>query len=311
MNRLDIYDRVTNQIIADLENGIMPYTKPWKDGVGRAGFAFPANATTEKPYSGINTLILWCAGSAMDYPTQRWLTFKQALDAGGNVRKGEKGETIVRASTFVPKDEKKAARDEDRDPASVPFLKAYTVFNVAQCDGLDEDVIGAIPEAPDDGDLDLPINEQAERTIAASGARIVPHPDKAFYRPSDDVIAMPPMRAFHEPVNYYRTMMHELAHFTGAAHRLDRLPKFARFGSEAYAREELVAECASGFLCAAHGIVPTIRHADYIGNWLTVLKNDNRAIFSAASHAQKAADWLLDRAEKYESHPSLPETIAA
>ena len=212
MDRLSIYDRVTNQIIADLEQGVMPYVKPWKDGVGRAGFAFPANATTEKTYSGINTLILWCAGSAKDYPTQRWLTFKQAEAAGGSVRKGEKGETIVRASTFVPKEEKKSAREEDRDPAAVPFLKAYTVFNVDQCDGLDAEVMGIVADETGEPAIDLPINEAAERTIVASGARIVAHPDKAFYRPSDDVIAMPPMKAFHEPVNFYRTILHELAH---------------------------------------------------------------------------------------------------
>ena len=203
MDRETIYDRVTRQIILDLEAGVMPYTKPWKDGVGRAGFAFLANATTEKTYTGINTLILWCAGSAMDYPTQRWLTFKQAIDAGGCVRKGEKGETIVRASTFVPKDERKSAREQDRDPSSVPFLKAYSVFNVAQCDGLGGEIVGL---SPDDGgatNIDLPIHEAAERTIAASGARIISHPDKAFYRPADDVIAMPPMAAFIEPINYY------------------------------------------------------------------------------------------------------------
>ena len=201
MDRISIYDRVTNQIITDLENGLMPYTKPWKDGVGRAGLAFPANATTEKTYSGINTLILWCAGSAMDYPTQRWLTFKQALDAGGCVRKGEKGETIVRASTFVPKDEKRNAREEDRDPASIPFLKAYTVFNVAQCDGLEADVVGVVAHEPETPAIELPVNEAADRMIAASGMTFIPQPDQAFYRPLDDVIAMPPMRAFHDPIN--------------------------------------------------------------------------------------------------------------
>ena len=203
MDRISIYDRVTNQIISDLENGLMPYTKPWKDGLGRAGLAFPANATTEKTYSGINTLILWCAGSAMDYPTQRWLTFKQALDAGGCVRRGEKGETIVRASTFVPKDEKRNAREEDRDPASIPFLKAYTVFNVAQCDGLEADVVGVVAHEPETPAIELPVNEAADRMIAASGMTFIPHPDQAFYRPLDDVIAMPPMRAFHDPINWY------------------------------------------------------------------------------------------------------------
>ena len=173
MDRLSIYDRVTNQIIADLEQGVMPYVKPWKDGVGRAGFAFPANATTEKTYSGINTLILWCAGSAKDYPTQRWLTLKQAEAAGGSVRRGEKGETIVRASTFVPKEERKSASEEDRDPAAVPFLKAYTVFNVDQCDGLDAEVMGIVADETEEPEIDLPINEAGRPPSSGPGQILV------------------------------------------------------------------------------------------------------------------------------------------
>lgn len=295
MDRTSIYDTVTFKIIRDLEGGILPWTKPWKSGVGNAGFSFPANATTGNNYSGINVLLLWLHGSEQGFPTQRWLTFPQALEAGGYVRKGEKGTQIVRAGTFTPKDEKARATSEGRDASVVPFLKAYTVFNVAQCDGLDEAVVGI--EAPDiDPDRNLPRVEAADRTIAATGVRFVNHPDKAFYCPTDDLIAIPLMAAYTDPINWYRTAFHELGHSTGAKHRLNR--EFDRFGTEKYAREELVAEITAAYLCAAHNIVPTVRHADYIGNWLEVLRNDTKAIFQAASLATKASDWILDQSAK-------------
>lgn len=293
MDRASIYERITRQIVADLETGVLPWTKPWCTGIGRAGFAFPANAATGRPYSGINTLLLWCYGAEADYPTQRWLTFKQALGLGGSVRKGERGVPVVKAASFTPKEEKRAAEIEGRDAAMVPFLKAYTVFNVAQCDGLAPDVTGV--EMATEPERDISRVEAADATIAATGVRFVIHPDKAFYHVGEDMIAMPAMPAFVDPINWYRTAFHELGHASGARHRLDRLKAFARFGSEAYAREELVAECAAAMLCAAHGIVPTVRHADYIGSWLEVLKSDNRAIFQAASLATKAADWVLDQ----------------
>ncbi|WP_019998523.1 ArdC family protein [Aureimonas ureilytica] len=301
MDRASIYDTVTAKIIRDLESGILPWTKPWKSGVGKAGFSFPANATTGNTYSGINVLLLWLHGSEQGFPTQRWLTFPQAVEAGGHVRRGEKGTQIVRAGTYTPKGEKVRAAEEGRDASVVPFLKAYTVFNVAQCDGLDAAITGI--EAPDiDPDRDLPRVEAADRTIAATGVRFINHPDKAFYRPADDVIAIPLMAAYTDPINWYRTAFHELGHSTGAKHRLNR--EFDRFGTEKYAREELVAEIAAAYLCAAHNIVPTVRHADYIGNWLEVLRGDSKAIFQAASLATKASDWILDRAAK-------PEALAA
>ncbi|MFC0190778.1 zincin-like metallopeptidase domain-containing protein [Aureimonas pseudogalii] len=150
---------------------------------------------------------------------------------------------------------------------------------------------------------DLPRVEAADRTISASGVRFINHPDKAFYRPADDVIAIPLMAAYNDPINWYRTAFHELGHATGAKHRLDR--EFDRFGTQKYAREELVAEIAAAYLCAAHNIEPTVRHADYIGSWLEVLKGDNKAIFSAASMASKASDWILDQAT------AAPKALAA
>ncbi|WP_279483564.1 ArdC family protein [Aureimonas sp. SK2] len=295
MDRTSIYETVTNKIISDLESGILPWTQPWQSGVGKPGFSFPANATTGANYTGINVLLLWMHGAEMRFPTQRWLTFKQAEAAGGYVRRGETGTKIARAGTFTPKGEKQRAAEEGRSEAAIPFLKAFTVFNVAQCEGLDEEITG-IDRPEIDDTRDLPRVEAADETIAACGIRFITHPDKAFYRITDDVIAMPLMAAFNDPINWYRTAFHEISHGSGAKHRLNR--KFERFGTQAYAREELVAECSAAFLCAAHNIIPTVRHADYIGNWLEVLKSDNKAIFQAASLATKAADWVLDQKAK-------------
>jgi antirestriction protein ArdC len=171
----------------------------------------------------------------------------------------------------------------------VPFLKRFTVFNVAQCEGLRAGL--AADPAP------LPEREivpVAEEVIAASGVEFRIGGDRAYYAPDPDFVQVPPQPAFFDQVNYYRTCLHELTHATGHPKRLGRDLRNA-FGSRDYAREELVAEMGSAFLCAALGIVPTVRHADYIGSWLEVLREDNRAIFRAASAATKAADWLLAR----------------
>uniref|UniRef100_UPI0035CB415E ArdC family protein n=1 Tax=uncultured Sphingomonas sp. TaxID=158754 RepID=UPI0035CB415E len=286
--RADLYSEVTNRIIADLEAGRFPWVQPWKSGGGVAP-GMPRNALTGRPYSGINVLILWATVIERAYPTQSWLTFKQALDAGGCVRKGEKGTTVVYADRFTPEAEKDRARETGEDPKAVAFLKRFTVFNVAQCEGL-RDGFAADP-APLPDDCVVPL---AEDVISASGIAVQIGGSRAFYAPGPDLVVLPPQSAFLEPINFYRTALHELTHATGHATRLARDLKNA-FGSEGYAREELVAELGSAFLCAALGIVPTVRHADYLASWLDVLRGDTRAIFRAASAASKAADWLLAR----------------
>ncbi|MBL8654574.1 MAG: antirestriction protein ArdC, partial [Alphaproteobacteria bacterium] len=176
---------------------------------------------------------------------------------------------------------------------AIPFLKRFTVFNVAQCDGLPPDIVGdpaAFLEPRRDCDI-LPL---AEAVIAASGVAFRIGGDEAFYVPARDYVQLPPQPAFFEPVDYYRTALHELTHATGHEARLAR-KILNPFGSKDYAREELVAELGSAFLCAALGIEPSVRHADYLASWLQVLREDNRAIFRAASAASKAADWLLAR----------------
>jgi antirestriction protein ArdC len=286
--RTNLYDEVTARIVAELEAGRVPWVQPWGRPGGTAP-GLPRNALTARPYSGVNVLILWGAVIEHGFPSQGWLTFKQAIEAGGAVRKGERGTTVVYADRFVPEAEKARAVETGDAAKAVPFLKRFTVFNVAQCEGLRP---GLAPEpAP------LPEREivpVAESVIAASGVGFRIGGARAFYAPGEDFVAVPPQPAFFDQINYYRTALHELTHATGHPARLDRKLVNA-FGSKDYAREELVAEMGSAFLCASLGIVPTVRHADYLASWLDVLREDNRAIFRAASAATKAADWLLAR----------------
>lgn len=283
--RVSLYEEVTATIIAQLEAGVFPWVQPWSSAATALGL--PRNAVSGRPYSGINVLILWGAVIEGGYPSQDWLTFRQAMAAGGCVRKGERGRTVFYADRFTPKGEHEQGADDGDAVRSIPFLKRFTVFNVAQCDGLPERVI-AVP-AP------LPQrqpHDEAEALIAASGADFRIGGAKAFYVPALDYVQVPPQPAFGQQIDYYRTALHELGHWTGHALRLGR-DQSGGFGTPAYAREELCAELASAFLCAALGIVPTVRHADYLANWLAVLRADSRAIFKAASQASKAADYLL------------------
>ncbi|HEY5239313.1 MAG TPA: zincin-like metallopeptidase domain-containing protein [Rhizomicrobium sp.] len=284
-----IYHEITDRIIAQIEAGTVPWVQPWAGG---PALSMPCNASTRRGYSGVNVLLLWDALFARGYDRNKWLTFKQALALGGAVRKGERGTAIVYADRFIPKKENEATSGEDGTPRSIPFLKRFTVFNIAQCDGLPADVT----RAPAPVSHVLPV-EAADGLIAATGAIVHRGGEQAFYHPGDDYIRIPEQTSFFEPIDFFRTALHELTHWSGAKHRLNR-DFTGRYGSEAYCREELVAEMGSAFLCATLGIVPTVRHADYIGNWLTVLKSDSRAIVSAASHASKASDFLLAFADQ-------------
>ena len=287
-NRVNLYDEVTARIVAELEAGRFPWVQPW-GRAGGTGPGLPRNALTARAYSGVNVLILWGAVIEHGFPSQSWLTFRQAQEAGGCVRKGERGQTVVYADRFTPEAEKQRAEREGGEAKAVPFLKRFTVFNVAQCEGLREGLASDPAPLPERQVVPL-----AEEIIAASGVEFRVGGDRAFYAPGPDFVQVPPQPAFFEQVNYYRTCLHELTHATGHHNRLAR-DLLNAFGSKDYAREELVAEMGSAFLCAALGIEPTVRHADYIGAWLEVLRKDNRAIFRAASAASKAADWLLAR----------------
>lgn len=284
--RASLYEEVTAKIIAELEDERVPWVQPW-GRAGGTGPGLPRNALTGRAYSGVNVLILWCAVIEEGHPSQSWLTFRQALEAGGCVRKGERGVSVVYADRFTPEAEKQRARESGEEARAVPFLKRFTLFNLAQCEGLRGD-LASDPEPLPEREL-VPV---AEEVIAASGVQMRIGGDKAYYAPAADFVAVPPQSAFFEQINFYRTCFHELCHATGHANRLGR-DLTNPFGSTGHAREELIAEMGSAFLCAALGIVPTVRHADYIASWLEVLREDNRAIFRAASAASKAADWLL------------------
>jgi antirestriction protein ArdC len=269
----DLYQSITAGIIHDLENGSVPWVRPWK-GTG----LMPVNAFSGNPYHGINIPILWRAAQMRGFPTHEWMTFHQALEKKAAVRKGEKGTHIV----FVKRLQFKREDDDGFDRRTM--LRSFSVFNVAQIDGLPV-------KEPDPQLSDAERDAGAEAFIKATGASIGHGGDMAAYVPLTDSIVLPPFEAFNGPENYYATSLHELGHWTGAKHRLDR-DLSGRFGSKSYAAEELVAELTAAFLCAHLGIQGELRHAAYIKTWIALLKEDPRAIFTASSKASQAADYL-------------------
>lgn len=304
-DRANLYDEITGKIIAELEAGRLPWVQPWGKSAAMAPLGLPKNASTGRSYSGINILILWGAVVQHGFPGQGWLTFRQARSLGGNVRKGEHGTTVVYADRFTPEDEKRRARETGEEAQAIPFLKRFTVFNTAQCENLPDDIAVAVPPPPPGL-----IEPKVEALIKATGIDFRIGGDRAFYVPSQDFVMVPPPQAYFEPINWHRTALHELGHATGHASRLNR-DFSTSFGTKQYAFEELIAEISAAFCCASLGIVPTVRHADYIGSWLEVLREDNRAIVRAASQASKAADWLLSFQPDVDSLPDADDTRKA
>lgn len=284
-DRPTLYQEITGRIIAELEAGRVPWVQPWASA--KAPLQMPHNGLTRRCYSGVNILILWDAVVSRGFSSNAFVTFRQALQLGGNVRKGEMGTTVVYAQRFTPGDERRQAAEDGRAPGTIPFLKRFTVFNLDQCDGLPDSP--AVPMAQAETAL---ISPEAEALIAATGADFRIGGDQAYYDIVGDFIRVPRPVRFFEPVNWHRTAFHELGHWSGAASRLAR-DLSGPFGSNLYAREELVAEMAGAFVCASLGITPTVRHSDYIGAWLAVIREDERAIVRAASAASKAADFIL------------------
>jgi len=287
IGRDTIYREITDKIIAELERGIVPWVQPWTSSKQLSPLGLPVNGLTRRSYSGINILLLWSALEEKGFASSYWLTFKQSAAMGGTVRKGERGTHVYFADKFVPQKEQQRAKDEGTNQSAIHFLKRYTVFNAEQCEGLPVGLFGTV-------ELRHPreIVPEAEALIGATGADFRIGGDHAFYVPSEDFIRIPNQISYTDQINYYRTAFHELGHWTGHKTRLDR-SLTTKFGTVDYAREELVAEMATAFVCASLGIVPTVRHADYIGNWLQVLKEDARAIVKAASLASKACDFIL------------------
>ncbi|HCW49973.1 MAG TPA: antirestriction protein [Brevundimonas sp.] len=282
----DVYERVTAQIVTALEQGVRPWFQPWnaEHAAGRITRPLRANG---QAYRGINVLMLWGAACERGYNAPIWMTYKQAQELGGNVRKGEKGNLVVYANTITKTETDENGKESERD---IPFMKGYTVFNVEQVEGLPAHFY-ALAERPADTVQRI---DHAEAFFASTRADIRHGGSRAFYSPAQDIVQMPPFEAFREAEAYYATLAHEMTHWTKGAIRLERDFGRKRWGDEGYAMEELVAELGAAFLCADLAISPEPReeHAAYIGNWLKVLKEDKRAIFSAAAHAQRAADYL-------------------
>jgi len=284
--RQDVYTRVTNRIVAELERGVRPWVKPWsvEHAAGRITRPLRHNGI---PYRGVNVLLLWGEALEKGYTAPLWMTYKQSQELGAQVRKGEHGSLVVFADRFITTETNDAGEPVEHE---IPFMKGYTVFNVEQIDGLPTHFY-AKPTNP------LPFSERiehADRFVTATGADIHHVGNMAFYAPCRDIIQLPPFEAFKDKESYYSTALHELIHWTNHEKRLTRDLGRKRFGDEGYAREELVAELGSAFLCADLGLTSEIRedHAAYLDHWLTILKHDTRAIFSAAAHAQRAADFL-------------------
>jgi antirestriction protein ArdC len=280
----DIYQSVTNQVIAALEAGTPPWVCPWARSPASA---VPANLATGRVYRGINTLLLNMQCMAKGYTLNRWLTFQQARALGGCVRKGETGTGVV----FFKMLERDQAANDPAERRVIPLLRSFIVFNAAQMDGLPE-ALTALP-SPNPGWTSI---LAAEALLERSGARIQHGGDRAFYRPADDTIQLPLQAAFAEASSYYATALHELTHWSGAQSRCNRVLS-SRAHIEAYAFEELVAELGSAFLSAHCGLPGQTQHASYIASWLAALRDDKRLIFTAASLAQKAADFLLPAPE--------------
>lgn len=285
--RQDIYSRITDQIIAHLEKGVKPWTQPWNAAHAAGPVTRPLRFNGE-PYSGINILTLWASAMERSFAAPIWMTFRQARELGGHVRKGEKGSPVVYANS-IQRTELDEKSGEDVD-VTIPFMKGYTVFNIDQIEDLPAHYYAVADGAvnPDERDA------HSEAFFSALGARILNGGNAAFYRPASDHIQMPMFEAFFDAQGYYATLAHECIHWTRHPSRLDRSFDQQRFGDVGYAKEELVAELGAAFLSADLGLKLEDRqdHAAYIGSWLQVLRDDKRAIFAAAAHAQRAADYL-------------------
>lgn len=276
----DLYQKVTDRIVAALETGVPPWIAPWRDGT-----AIPSNLATGKAYRGINVLVLHMEALDKGYPDSRWLTLKQANELGGRVKKEEHGTQVV---FFKWREIEGEVEKDDKTKRVVPLLRAYTVFNASQVEFLPERFqLGQSPQWS-------PVTE-AETLLAESGAVIRHGGNRAFYAPGEDLIQLPRPTWFPEAEGYYATALHELAHWTGHSSRLCRVLG-RRHGIDAYAYEELVAEMGAAFLCAHCGIAARLEHASYIDTWLDALKRDKRLVFVAAGAAQKAADFVLGTA---------------
>jgi antirestriction protein ArdC len=289
----DVYARVTDQVINAIEQGVGNWRMPWHTS-GRYAFS-PINASSKKPYRGINTVCLWATAEAKGYGSGEWATYQQWQERGAQVRRGEKSTTVVLWKFASGTTENQDGEgDQPATGSRLLFTRGYSVFNAAQVDGYS-------PKAEPDATIPERI-ERAEAWFQGIGADVRNGGNRAYYALCTDHIQMPPFRAFEDNIAYYSTLAHEHTHWTARTERCDRqLSK--RFGDSAYAAEELIAELGAAFVCAHLGLStePRDDHAQYIQSWLKVLRADKRAIFTAASKAQQAADYLISRTENYKA----------
>jgi len=295
--KLDIAQQITDRIISELEKGATPWVKPWRYLKQQPGQGMPYNPASGTVYRGVNHFWLGMQPFAIPY----YVTFKQAQALGGNVKADQKGTPVVYWNVH----RKETIGDKGESVTSAyAFIKHYYVFNIEQCEGIE---LPAMPEIPA---AYWNACEEADKIVSRldlSGG--VTHAgDSAYYRPSSDAIVMPPQAAFDSRENYYATLLHELVHASGHEKRLKRITP-ARFGSEEYAFEELVAELGAAMLCGHCGIDGDLRHAGYIESWLKALRNDKKFILSAAAKAQNAMDYLTNA--KADEHGEITEAIAA
>ena len=304
-NSPDLYQQVTDKIIVALENGVPPWRRPWRSAERVHGSSLPVNAVTGRAYSGINVPLLWMAAEEQGYASDRWITFRQAKEAGGNVRKGETSSLAIIYKPF-----EKQARDSsdnllfrDGEPVmeQLAMIKQLQLFSVYQCEGLPESVTGKIADTSPTvqySALSAVQLQQVQQIFNATGVGCDHRrQDRAYYRPGADRIMMPTASQFRTEADYWSTMLHELVHATGHGSRLNRegiTSSSRQFGDPVYAFEELIAETGSAFLCAQLGINGEVQHESYLVGWLIALREDKRAIFRACRFAREASEFLLE-----------------
>ena len=283
--RSDHYADVTDQLIAALEAGTPPWRRPW-DPDKAVGPSMPRNAVTGARYRGINTLVLGMSKFTFGSGDPRWATYKQAAERGWQVRKGERGTTAYFFKRLELRDDKAGGGGDDATKR-IPLLRAFTLFNASQIDGVSTYEPPTLAEAP------WRAPEAVQTIVKNSGVPIRTGGDRAFYSPVTDHIQMPPRHAFESADGWSSTIVHELAHATGAPQRLNRDLQ-TRFGSHVYAREEARAEISQAMVCSELGLHCDFDNtAAYLESWLLALKSDRKEIFRAAADAQRIADYLL------------------
>lgn len=284
--KIDIYTAITEKIVASLEQGSLPWRKPWSAEHMAQNVIRPLRWNNQA-YTGVNVLVLWSTAAEKEYHSPYWMTFKQALALKGTIRKGEKATQVVYADKFTKEEPDEKGQLQTK---VIPFLKSYFVFNACQITGLSDSFYAKPEQTILNPETRI---KELEEYFAKTNANINIG-TQACYKSTSDQIEMPPFESFYDAASYYAVLGHEMTHWTKHKTRLDRDFGRLKWGDEGYAKEELVAELGSCFLAADLGFEPELRpdHAAYIQNWLEVLKNDKKFIFSAASHAQKAVEHL-------------------